>query len=91
MESLEEDRILDDWRNRGGDSFDSPPENNEPHPPMWAQYVRPAWKANNIRVYQREVNTYAKNREYTRDILTKHGNWLNNMKTELGRIAYPSM
>jgi hypothetical protein len=72
--SEDEDAVLEMWRNA------------EPRPSQAGQYTRQPWQNHNLHVYQRQVNKWSKSREYMKDVMTRHGSWLSNMKEQLNRI-----
>lgn len=49
-------------------------------------YSRQPWQNHNLHVYQRQINKWSKNREYMKDVMMRHGSWLNNMKEQLNRV-----
>ncbi|CAG9320180.1 unnamed protein product [Blepharisma stoltei] len=85
LSSGDEEKILESWRNKG-ESYDITGDITQN---KWAYHVRQPWHYNNARVYQQQLNVHAKNRENMRDIFSRHGMWLNNMKDELNKVATP--
>lgn len=86
--SEDEEKILDSWRNRG-ESYDIPQDVNNPQA-KWAHQVKQPWHYNNVRIYQKQLNSYTKSRENIKDVFSRHNSWLNNMKDELNRaVATP--
>ena len=73
--SEDEEIIMEMWRNA---------ENRPVQPGQ--QYTRQPWQNHNLHVYQRQVNKWSKSREYMKDVMTRHGSWLNNMKEQLNRV-----
>ncbi|OMJ69972.1 hypothetical protein SteCoe_32170 [Stentor coeruleus] len=72
--SEDEELVLEIWRNA------------ECRPTQTVQYTRQPWQNHNLHVYQRQVNKWCKSREYMKDVMTRHGSWLNNMKEQLNRV-----
>ena len=73
--SEDEELILEMWRNA------------EVRPSQVVNYnTRQPWQNHNLHVYQRQVNKWCKSREYMKDVMTRHGSWLNNMKEQLNRV-----
>lgn len=72
--SEDEELVLEIWRNA------------ECRPAQVVQYTRQPWQNHNLHVYQRQVNKWCKSREYMKDVMTRHGSWLNNMKEQLNRV-----
>lgn len=72
--SEDEELLLEMWRNT---DVKSNPQ---------VAYTRQPWQNHNLHVYQRQVNKWCKSREYMKDVMMRHGSWLNNMKEQLNRV-----
>lgn len=74
--SEDEELLMEMWRNT----------DVKANVPAGGGYCRQPWQNHNLHVYQRQVNKWCKNREYMKDVMLRHGSWLNNMKEQLNRV-----
>ena len=74
--SEDEELLMEMWRNT----------DVKPNVHTEGGYSRQPWQNHNLHVYQRQVNKWSKNREYMKDVMLRHGSWLNNMKEQLNRV-----
>ena len=63
----------------------------ERKPTRWASRVRQPWEQHNSNLYQRELSKISRQREFAKDVMSRHGTWLNHMRDELSRASRTPM